>query len=75
MTTLPTDEIAKLAWRKSQRSGGESNSCVEVAELAEGGVAVRNSRSPQGPALVFTAHEWAAFAGGMRDGEFDYLLG
>jgi hypothetical protein len=33
-------------------------------------VAVRNSRHPAGPALVFTAAEWDAFVGGARDGDF-----
>jgi len=31
---------------------------------------VRNSRHPDGPALVFTAAEWDAFLSGARDGEF-----
>jgi len=32
---------------------------------------MRNSRHPAGPALVFTAAEWAAFLDGARDGDFD----
>ena len=38
------------------------------------GVAVRNSRDPNGPALVYTRGEIAAFLGGVLDGEFDDLL-
>ena len=39
------------AWQKSRRSNPSGN-CVEVAELADGtGVAVRNSRDPNGPVL------------------------
>ncbi|MCP2324777.1 hypothetical protein HDA40_003284 [Hamadaea flava] len=63
-----------LTWRKSGRSNASGN-CVEVARLPEGsGVAIRNSRNPDGPALVFTAEEIAAFVAGVRDGEFDDLV-
>jgi hypothetical protein len=41
-----------------------------VAFLAGGQVAVRNSRHPSGPALVFSAGGWDAFIGGARDGQF-----
>jgi hypothetical protein len=56
-------------WRKSRYSNPSGN-CVELAELAAGGVAVRNSRDPDGPALIFTRAEWDAFLQGARDGEF-----
>jgi hypothetical protein len=46
---------------------------VEVAPLADGGTAMRNSRHPDGAVLRFTAAEMAAFAAGVRDGEFDFL--
>ncbi len=55
-------------WRKSSRSG--ANGCVEVA-FVDGKVAVRDSNDRPGPLLVFTATEWEAFVGGVRDGEFD----
>jgi hypothetical protein len=57
-------------WRKSSYSGPTGGNCVEVAFLAGGEVAMRNSRDPQGPALVFTSAEWEAFLGRARDGEF-----
>jgi Domain of unknown function (DUF397) len=57
-------------WIKSRRSGSNGGNCVEVAFLADGGVAMRNSRHPVGPALVFTRAEWEAFLGGAKDGEF-----
>ena len=57
-------------WRKSSYSGVQGN-CVEVAALADGAFAVRNSRFPEGPALVFTAAEMTAFVAGVKDGEFD----
>lgn len=63
------DHLTHAGWRKSSRSGG-GGECVEIAELADGGRAVRDSKNPTGPVLRFTAAEWAAFAAGVRDGEF-----
>ena len=57
-------------WRKSPYSNPSGN-CVELANLPAGEVAVRNSRFPDGPALIFTPAEWDAFVLGARDGEFD----
>jgi Domain of unknown function (DUF397) len=59
-----------LAWRKSSSSGSQGGSCVEVADLPGGGVAVRDSKDPEGPKLVFTLAEWHAFICGVKDGEF-----
>jgi hypothetical protein len=58
------------AWIKSTHSGPTGGNCVEVAFLADGSVAMRNSRQPDGPALVFTRSEWHAFLHGACDGEF-----
>jgi len=63
------DEPRKRAWRRSRYSVNEVQ-CVEVAEVADGR-AVRDSKNPTGPALVFTATEWVAFTAGVRVGEFD----
>jgi hypothetical protein len=61
-------DLSTATWRKSSRS--TNNGCVEVALVGDR-VAVRDSKDPAGPVLVFTAHEWASFLGGVRDGEFD----
>ncbi|WP_328764589.1 MULTISPECIES: DUF397 domain-containing protein [unclassified Streptomyces] len=67
-------EIPGAVWVKSAASVGNGN-CVEVAALAGGDVAVRNSRFPDGPALVFTAAEIGAFLDGAKHAEFDHLAG
>lgn len=70
---MPGDALPGLTWKKSQRSGPQGN-CVEIARLPGGGIAMRNSRDPQGPALVFTYAEMVAFVGGAQDGEFDSMI-
>ncbi|MEU8245146.1 DUF397 domain-containing protein [Nonomuraea sp. NPDC048916] len=62
-----------VVWRKSRRSNPNGN-CVEVARLPTGEVAMRNSRFPDDPALVYTPAEIAAFVLGAKDGEFDDLI-
>jgi hypothetical protein len=63
-----------VRWQKSRRSNPSGN-CVELGALPDGAVAVRNSRDPQGPALIYTVDEIAAFIHGARDGDFDNLVG
>jgi hypothetical protein len=62
-------DLSRAAWRKSTRSS--NNGCVEVG-LVDDQIAVRDSKDRQGPVLFFTAHEWEAFLGGARDGEFEF---
>ncbi|WP_078875697.1 DUF397 domain-containing protein [Streptomyces sp. 769] len=67
-------EISGVTWQKASASVGAGN-CVEVAGLPDGEVAIRNSRFPDGPALVFTSAELAAFIEGAKGSEFDHLTG
>jgi len=62
----------QVTWRKS-RASNPSGSCVEVAELPSGEIALRNSRYPAGPALIYLRAEMAAFVAGAKNGEFDDL--
>lgn len=64
-------DLLRAAWRKSSRSGDNGGNCVEVASNLPGIVAVRDSKNPNGPALVFTPDEWHAFLSGVKLGEFD----
>jgi hypothetical protein len=71
---MPADRLPAAAWQKSRRSNPSGN-CVELAELPGGaGIAVRNSRDPNGPALIYTVDEITAFILGVRDGDFDNLV-
>jgi len=53
-------------WRKSTYSGGEGGSCVEVADGFPGIMPVRDSKDPEGPALVFAVASWAAFVADVK---------
>lgn len=54
-------------WRKSSYSGGEGN-CVEVVLRQNTRIGVRDSTQPDGAALGFHTHEWAALLGHVRVG-------
>jgi hypothetical protein len=71
---MPAWELGGARWRKSGRSSAQGN-CVETAQLPDDRVAVRNSRHPKGPALIFSQAEVRAFLEGAKDGDFDDLLG
>jgi len=64
------NELTGVTWRKSIFSA--AGNCVEFAKL-DGGVAVRNSRFPEGPALIYTRSEIEALIQGMKSGDFDAL--
>jgi hypothetical protein len=66
----PPAALADATYRKSTRSTAAGN-CVEVAALPGGHRAVRDSKNPTGPALIFTAAEWTTFTTSLRTGDFD----
>ncbi|MEU5552854.1 DUF397 domain-containing protein [Micromonospora sp. NPDC047793] len=53
-------------WKKSNRSSANGQ-CVEVADLDDA-VALRDSKDPNGPALVFGPDAWSSFLAGAKDG-------
>ncbi|MCI0687920.1 MAG: DUF397 domain-containing protein [Sporichthyaceae bacterium] len=78
MQRIPDDpqitELRTARWVKSRASNSQGN-CVELARLSDGQVAVRNSRHPSGPTLIYTHDEMVAFITGAKDGDFDQLVG
>ena len=66
------ESLYGVRWRKSSASNPTGN-CVELADLRSDAIAVRNSRNPNGPVLVYTRAEMAAFFSGIQAGEFDDL--
>ncbi|MFG2646895.1 DUF397 domain-containing protein [Streptomyces sp. NPDC048436] len=60
-------DLSNARWRKSSHSSGdESENCVEVADGVPGVVPVRDSKDPEGPALLLSAPAWHAFVTGIR---------
>jgi Domain of unknown function (DUF397) len=64
-------DLTRANWRKSSYSNGNGGACVEVAQNLPGVVAVRDSKDPEGPKLIFGPGQWAAFTSGIKAGEFD----
>lgn len=64
-------DLTGAVWHKSSRSSTNGGDCVEVADNLADVVAVRDSKAPEGPALLFTPSEWHAFLSGVKAGEFD----
>jgi hypothetical protein len=64
-------DLTGARWQKSSHSGGNGGQCVEIAVNLPGVVAMRDSKDPAGPALVFTPEQWQAFLSDARNGEFD----
>jgi hypothetical protein len=70
-TSSTGDPLAHLSWRKASLSAADGN-CVEAAWAGDR-IAVRHSKDPMGPVLLYTADEWHAFLEGVKKGEFDDL--
>lgn len=57
-------------WRKSRHSGGSTTNCVEVG-FGRDGIAVRDSKNPDGPVLSFPAATFTAFLTATKHGHLD----
>lgn len=62
-------DLTSAKWRKSSYSNGNGGQCVEVARNLPGTVAVRDSKDPRGPELIFRPDQWAAFISGIKAGD------
>ncbi len=71
---VPATSFLAATWRKSRHSNPRGD-CVELAELAGGKIAVRNSRHPNGPVLIFARSAMAAFIQNAEAGKFDETTG
>ncbi|MEU5365136.1 DUF397 domain-containing protein [Streptomyces sp. NPDC005925] len=74
MTALPrnvpsSNDLHDVHWLRSSYSTG-ANNCVEAARPRSGPwtglLAVRDSKEPAGPALLFSPESWAAFTVAFR---------
>lgn len=63
-------DLSGARWIKAARSNPTGDNCVELAGLP-GGIAVRDSKDPDGPVLRFTADAWRGLTGRIREAEFD----
>jgi hypothetical protein len=70
-------DLTGATWRKAASEDGSDEPSVEIAvvpgskEGSDQVIAMRDSRQPDGPVLIFTPDEWRAFTAGVQDGEFD----
>lgn len=64
-------DLSQAVWKKSSRSGDSGGNCVEVAGNLPGVVAVRDSKNPTGPALLFSPDTWESFTDSLKSGKFD----
>jgi len=62
-------DLSNAKWGKSSYSSSNGGQCVEVARNLPGVVAVRDSKNPEGGALIFAPEEWTTFIAGIRDGQ------
>ncbi|MGJ6963171.1 DUF397 domain-containing protein [Streptosporangium sp. G11] len=69
-TDLTGPDLSKAAWKKSSLSGDSGGNCVEVAGNLPGAIAIRDSKNPTGPALVFTPGEWHTFLSAVKSDHF-----
>jgi hypothetical protein len=63
-------DLASADWHKSSYSGPNGGECVEVATNLPGVIPVRDSKNPEGPALLFPVAAWTDFLTAVKSGSF-----
>ena len=59
-------DLSNVTWRSSSYSNTNGGECVEIADHYPALVPVRDSKNPQGPALVFPTGAWESFVAGVK---------
>ena len=68
---MSSHDLTAAPWRKSSYSGANGGECIEAAPgFIPGAVPMRDSKDPEGPALVFGADAFATFITAVKRGEF-----
>jgi hypothetical protein len=67
---MSAHDLSRARWRKSTRSGG-NHDCVEVADLDAATIAVRDSKDPDGPKLIFNPRDWRTLTSMIKNGAYD----
>jgi hypothetical protein len=63
---------SSMKWKKSSRSGGVEQNCVEIGRVPESAdIATRDSKDPEGPHLRFRANDWQRFITDVKSGRHD----
>ncbi|MEU5699115.1 DUF397 domain-containing protein [Streptomyces aurantiacus] len=63
---IPPINLSTASWRKSSYSNSEGGECVEIADSHSPLTPVRDSKRPEGPALLVAAPAWTAFVGHLK---------
>ncbi|MEU5097681.1 DUF397 domain-containing protein [Streptomyces sp. NPDC020996] len=59
-------DLSDALWQKSSYSNATGGNCLEVAHNIPGLVPVRDSKAPDGPALLLTAAAWTPFVSSLK---------
>ncbi|MER5298161.1 DUF397 domain-containing protein [Streptomyces lasiicapitis] len=62
-------DLSTTTWRKSSYSNGTGGECVEIADGLPDVVPVRDSKTTDGPAVVFPATAWTPFVTAVTKGD------
>lgn len=65
-------DLSGITWIKSSYSGSDQSQCVEIADAQPtlGRVAVRDSKNPDGPALLIAPAAFARFTRDAAQGRY-----